>query len=172
MLHLYYGNGKGKTTAAFGLLLRQLYNQKRIGILQFLKDGNSSEMHLLKEWQKDYPIQFFVKPLPHTFLSQMEEQEKETTKREQLSLWEELKRNIDEFDFILLDEGLDALSLGLIKEEDLYSFLCTYHKHKEIVLTGRNPSKQLLDLADYASEIHVVKHPFQKGMAARLGVEY
>ena len=73
---------------------------------------------------------------------------------------------------LVLDEILDVINLGIISENDVISFLKTKPENIEVVLTGRNPSEELLEVCDYATEMKKIKHPFDKGLNARYGIEY
>lgn len=165
MIHVYHGNGKGKTTAAIGLMIRQLGAGKAVVFAQFLKDGTSSEIAVLKQLQ----ISYMHTLMPKSFYKDMNAQESEEVERScQLVLQDAFRQTSD---CIVLDEILDVLSLGLLQEEDVISLL-KKNKHKEIILTGRKPSKDLLELSDYCSECVAIKHPYQKGIKARKGVEF
>lgn len=172
MLHLYHGDGKGKTTAGFGMALRQLSYGKRIAVVQFLKDGNSGEMNFLRQLPHTELIQLYAQPLPKHFFIQMSKEEREQTKQQQQQLWEQAAESMKTADYVLLDELLDAVGSKLIEHDAVVALLRQKKEEIEIVLTGRNPSAALLELADYVTEMNAVKHPFQKGIAAREGVEY
>ena len=168
MVHIYCGNGKGKTTAGFGLLLRQLGYGNPVGIVQFLKDGNSGEMQALKGcakvWQK-------ACVMPQTFYFQMKEEEQAALKQQMQSLFEEACRHLDTCSCMLWDEIIDAQNLGLLTVEQIITAIQN-HPNTEIILTGRNPHPRLIDIADYYTAFQEVKHPFQKGIPARKGIEY
>lgn len=78
----------------------------------------------------------------------------------------------DKYDMLILDEVLDAVALNMLSENKLINFLENKPKGLEIVLTGRDPSEKLCSLADYISEIKKIKHPYDKGINARKGIEY
>lgn len=172
MLHIYHGDGKGKTTAGFGMALRQLNYGKRIVIAQFLKDGSSGEMCCLRQLLPKERIQLYAQPLPKAFFIQMNEKEQQHTKAQQQRLWKQAVEGMKTADYVLLDELLDAIGLKLIAEKEVIEVLKQKKGEAELVLTGRNPSAALLELADYVTEMKAHKHPFQKGAAAREGVEY
>ncbi len=168
MLHIYSGNGKGKTTAGMGLLLRQLGCGHKTVVAQFLKDGTSSELQVLRELPR---VKISVTEMPKIFYFQMNKEQQLQTQKAIENLFSWVKAHIEECDCILLDEILDALNLGLLEEEAVCDFLSQW-KEKEIIMTGRNPSKRLLELCDYHTEMVEKKHPYQKGIPARLGVEF
>lgn len=168
MIHIYHGNGKGKTTAAIGLAMRMAGHQRKCLIVQFLKDGSSGEITFLKEHTNidiryDYP---FTK-----FYFQMNEKEKALCMKSQQQLWENVIME-NKYDCIILDEILDVLGLHMIELDSVIDFLRTYHDTKEIVLTGRNPKSKLKELCDYEMEMTARKHPYDKKIPARKGVEF
>lgn len=169
MIHLYCGNGKGKTTAAFGLAMRQLGYQKKVLIIQFLKDGCSGEVSFIRQLPL---VSVHASPLPKMFFMQMDEKQQAETRVSQHSLWKKLCSLIEDYDYILLDEVIDAINLGLLSEEEIIAFIATYKDTKEIVVTGRNPSAQMIALSDYYTEFVGHKHPYQTGVGARKGIEY
>lgn len=168
MLHIYSGNGKGKTTAGMGLVLRQLGCNHKVLIAQFLKDGKSSEIQALKQFSL---VTLCATDMPKVFYFQMNEEQKKQTLNAIVDLFSWTTKHVMNYDCILLDEILDVINLGLLDEEIVCSFLSEW-KEKEIVMTGRNPSKRLLALCDYHTEMVEKKHPYQKGIPARIGVEY
>lgn len=169
MLHIYHGTGKGKTTAAFGMALRQLGHHKKVLILQFLKDGNSGEMRALKQF---HDVSCYAQPLPQTFFYQMSEEEQRVCRLAQQESWKRAEEISDAYDYLVLDELLDAIHLKLLMEEQVLDFLRKNREKMEIVVTGRNPSQKMRLLADYDIEILSHKHPYEQGICARAGVEY
>ena len=166
MIHIYCGDGKGKTTASVGLLLRASGAGKKVMFVQFLKDGSSSEINNLKKFAN-----VLVCPVSHGFYHTLPEKEKLEVAGDCTCLFEKMLGLCDTCDMIILDEVLDACSLEAIDEERLYNFLLTKKDNIEIVLTGRNPSNKILDIADYVTEMKKIKHPFDKGAKARKGIE-
>ncbi len=168
MLHIYHGDGKGKTTAAFGLAMRQMGYQKKILIVQFLKDGDSGEMMYIEQSKN---VLCLTSKMPKMFYFQLPKEDQKIVKENQEDLLKEAMRLGKDFDYIVLDECLDAIQLHILQEEDVISFI-EHYKDKEIVMTGRNPSEQIKERADYVTEMKMEKHPFQKHITARKGVEY
>ena len=168
MIHIYHGDGKGKTTAAFGLAIRQLGHQGKVLVVQFLKDGDSGEMLFL---QNQEHVTLSYAKMPALFYFQLDKEQQAKVKQQQHQLFVDACVTSRDATCIIFDEILDAISLGMIDEEELYAFL-TDHPHQEIVLTGRNPSKQLQEMADYITEMRLEKHPYQKHIPSRKGVEY
>lgn len=163
MLHIYTGDGKGKTTAATGLLIRALGSGKKCGYFSFLKDESSSEILVLKELKN---IQIFEFPKKVPFTWQMTDEEREELIKFYCNTMKTIKSS--DLDLVVLDEGLDALCLGFIKQECIKELI----RHTEVVLTGRGECKELFELADYVTEMKKIKHPYDKGIKARKGIEY
>ncbi len=169
LIHIYHGNGKGKTTASLGLALRMAGDDKKVIFSQFLKCGDSSEIKVLKELKN---VTFLCCPKPHGFYITLSEEEKEEVKRDSFKLFEKIKKEAKNASLIVMDEILDAITLGLIEEKSLTDYLKEQKEFSEIVLTGRNPSDNLREVADYITNMEKEKHPFDNGYPARKGIEY
>ncbi len=169
MIHIYTGNGKGKTTAAVGLAVRCLGSGKKVEILQFLKDGTSCEnISLSRLGIKVTPCQ-----KTKTFFWDMDESQRKILKEETecgLLYFEKLLKS--DCDMIILDEIFGTLENKLLDEQKLLELLREYKDRKEIVLTGRNASKKFVLIADYVSETESVKNPFEQGKKAKYGIEF
>lgn len=165
-VHIYHGSGKGKTTAAVGLAIRMLGAGKKVCFCQFLKDGASSEINILKGL-KNCKVMYYAEPLK--FIQMMNEREKKTCKAIETQLF---ARACDtECDLLVLDEVLDLINYDILDEQLLFYFLDN-RQDTEVVLTGRSPSIKLKKRADYITEMRCVKHPYEEGCLAREGVEY
>lgn len=167
MIHIYTGDGKGKTTAACGLALRAAGCGKNVFAVQFLKDGTSGEICAFESFKNIKVMSTETKG----FLWDMTDEEKKETKAAHDKLFKTAVQKAADFDVIVFDEILGAISAGMIDEGAVVDFLKT-NPEPEIVLTGRGASKALIELADYVSEIKCVKHPMEKGIPARQGIEY
>ena len=169
-IHIYCGDGKGKTTAALGLALRAAGRGRKVLISRFLKTEDSGEVPVLRNIPG-----IEVMPCQKTFgfTFQMSDQEKKEAARyyEELfqKAWDQAEQ--EGFDMLVLDEMMAALSAGFVKEEQLLGRLQNRPEGLEVVMTGRNPSERLVEAADYVSEIRKVKHPFDRGVGARTGIE-
>ena len=165
-VHLYFGEGKGKTTAAAGLALRALGRGKRVRILQFLKDGTSGEIALLKELGAEVS----AGKTGGGFVSRMSKEEQAEVRVRQDRL---LQEAIDSgCDLLVLDEACAACRMGLVDEELLKRAVLEKPEEREVILTGRGPADWMKEAADYVTEMRCVKHPFAQGVTAREGVEY
>ena len=169
-VHIYHGNGKGKTTAAIGLCVRAAGAGLKVLIYQFLKDNTSSERSVLK----NIPGITLVDGIDKAkFTFNMSSEEKQETGAYCRSMFCSLVQTAVQgnYDVLLLDEVLHVLRKDMISEEMLLDFLNERPDGMEVILTGYNPSKKLVDCADYVSHIVKEKHPFDKKLGARVGIE-
>ena len=172
LIHLYYGDGKGKTTAALGLALRAYGSGKSVVIVQFLKDWKCGELNSLALLSGITVLR--GKASGAVFLHEMNDEEKDDTKRihdENLRKALEMQKN-GHCDLLILDEVIDAYRLGVLDAELFNVLLNSKPEALELVITGHNPDAALLGRADYATEMVKRKHPYDKGIAARRGIEY
>jgi len=170
-VHIYCGDGKGKTSAALGLAVRALGRGKKGLIARFLKNDDSGEVAVLGTLAN-----LSVKPCKKCFgfYSQMSERQKREAGEYYNSLfreaWEEAVEN--RLDFLILDEIIAACQYGLVEEAEVIRRLHMRPLALEVIMTGREPSAGLMEQADYVSEIRKVKHPYDRGLGAREGIEY
>ena len=171
MLHIYYGNGKGKTTAAVGLTVRAIGSGMKTAFFQFLKNGSSSEISVLKSLENN-TVTCCEECKKFTFA--MNDIEKnEVTIRHTKMLRQAADMLISEqVQLVVLDEFIDAYNKKLIDTELADKFINEIASKGEVVLTGRNPSDKLKKYADYLTEMSAVKHPFDNGITARKGIEF
>lgn len=168
-IHVITGPGKGKTTAAFGMALRAAGHGYRVCIVQFLKAGaTTGEVVAARRIEGIEVRQFgsgqFVDP------TNLSDEDRRLAEEALAFAREKLERRA--CDMLILDEVNTALSLGLIDMVALEAIIRARDKGVEIVLTGRNADKSVMEAADYVSFIKDVKHPLEKGLAARRGVEW
>ncbi len=186
LIHVYDGDGKGKTTAALGLALRAVGHGFRVCVIQFMKGGRFFGELLAAEkyFPKKMVFAQFGQSTPHEkkiargelkpskaiFLpfEDEEEQMQKALKYTQKII------NSGKYDLVILDEINVAMNKKLIDEEDVLEILLSKPKHVEVVLTGRNPPKEILAIADYVTRYRNIKHPFdkKKKILGRLGIEY
>lgn len=168
LIHIYYGDGKGKTTAAVGQAVRSAGYGYKVLFYQFLKDNTSSERKSLAQLEN---ITCMKGREEVKFSFQMSEEEKKEVRqyyKEQLQMLEIEAKNYDVF---VLDEAVCAVGIGLLEENELIRFLENKPKKLEVILTGHTISDRLLQTADYVTEMKKVKHPFDRGIVAREGIE-
>lgn len=168
-IHIYCGDGKGKTTAALGLTLRASGAGKQVVFTQFFKDGSSSEIEPLKALEGVRVMH--CKTVPGFFFRMSREQQEQAT-RDYTALFHQVVEATRDVDLLVLDEMISACNHGVVPLEEVVSFLKSKPEKLEVVLTGRNPPQSLLELADYVTEMKKIKHPFDQGIPARKGIEY
>ncbi len=166
LVHLYFGKGKGKTTAAMGLALRALQAGWKVVILQFLKSGSSGEIELLEE----LGAEIYRGKEGKSFVFQMSEEEKTRTRQMQTAhLAQAMARQAD---LLILDEACAAWQLDMVDRDLLRKAVLERPGGQEVVLTGREPADWMTEAADYCTEMVCHRHPYEKGVSARKGVEY
>lgn len=168
LIHIYCGDGKGKTTAAVGLAVRCAGNGGRVLYTSFLKDNKSGELAVLRSVPG---IDVLENPSEVKFFKFMTDDEKKCIKKVYSDRLEEFRHMPSDYDMVVLDEIIPAINNGLISENDIINIINSLRNTVEVVLTGRNPSEKLLEMADYISEVKKIRHPFDKGIAARKMIE-
>lgn len=168
LVHIYCGDGKGKTTASLGLAIRAAGRGMKVVIVQFLKGGQTGELSILRQLPNVQIIRCKER-LGFTF--RMDEQQKKHAAGIQQELFASAKACVGHCDLLILDEIMAAINTGMVKVEQVQELVASRPPELEVVLTGRNPPDELLELADYVSEIHKVRHPFDRGVPARDGIE-
>lgn len=169
-IHIYEGDGKGKTTCAVGLSIRCAGSGKKVLFTQFLKDGTSNELKILKTIEQ---IDVFSAKKHFGFTFLMDEKEKKEAKEYYQHYFDEIieRTKMNTYDMIVLDELIAAYNLQFVDQKKVIDFLLKKKEDSEIILTGRDPAKEITDLCDYHSQIFKRKHPFDQGIGARDGIE-
>lgn len=179
MIHIYCGDGKGKTTASIGLGIRALGNQIPVLFVQFMKAPVSGEIKIMEGLPG---MRLFHGEKHFGFYNTMTKEQKEeaaliytklfqAAAKEALSLAEGQKGQEGVSVLLILDEILSACQYGFVEQKELLLFLKNKPQSLEVVLTGRNPPKELMEAADYMSCIEKKAHPFDRGIGARAGIE-
>ncbi len=171
LIHIYCGDGKGKTTAALGLALRAAGAGKRVLLVQLLKGNPTSELESLA-LIPDIKVIRPEKSFGFTF-NMTDEQKSELTdihNRLLASAFE--KMSAGNVDMLIIDEFFGAYNKKLVDTGTADRIVFEKAEHCELVLTGRDPQERFVSAADYVSEIKCVKHPYQQGITARKGIEY
>ncbi|MCH5303254.1 MAG: cob(I)yrinic acid a,c-diamide adenosyltransferase [Ruminococcus sp.] len=171
MVHIYYGDGKGKTTASIGLAARAAGSRMKVLFVQFLKTEFSGERHTLSHTEN---ISLSFAPLELKFTYNMNEEEKAKAAKLFRNIFDESVTKVltQKYDMIVLDEIFSAIEAKMISEHDVYEFLSNAPKNLEVVMTGHNPPEKFLELADYITEMKKIRHPYDKGVSARFGIEF
>ncbi len=171
MIHIYYGDGKGKTTAAIGLAVRAAGSRMKVLFVQFLKTEFSGERHTLSHTEN---ISLAFAPMELKFTFDMNDEEKAKASKIFRNIFNEsvTKALTQKYDMIVLDEIFSAIEAEMLSEHDVYEFVSDAPKNLEIVMTGHNPPKKIMELADYITEMKKIRHPYDRGVTARFGIEF
>lgn len=173
MIFVFTGNGKGKTTSAVGMGLRTVGAGKKVLMIQFLKTKNGSAENKVIKKIKNFDIQHFGRKgflFSRNKKSPVFEIDVQLAKKALDFCAKKLKNK--GYDLIILDEINIALDLGLIDQKEILNLLKQFGKNTDIVLTGRNCQKEIIDIADLVTDFKQIKHYYQKGIKARKGIEY
>ena len=169
LTQVYTGDGKGKTSAAFGLALRAIGRGLKVYVVQFIKGGfDYGELHIVDNLPnlklKAFGRGKFVTEIPPT---------KEDVKlaKEAFNLAEKVV-NSKEYDLVILDEINVALNLKLVDVDEVIHLIGNKPKHVELILTGRYAPPEIIEVSDLVTEMKEVKHPYTQGIPTRKGIEY
>lgn len=171
LLHIYCGDGKGKTTAALGLAMRAAGAGMRVHIVQFLKGTDTAELHSISMIPN---ISIERCDRNYGFTCSMTEEDRQAVTDCHNRLLRHAKKKMDAgmVDMLILDEWNAAYGHGLMDAELADELVFDRTPQVEMVLTGRNPREKFVKAADYVSEIHAVKHPYMQGVPSRKGIEF
>lgn len=166
LVHLYYGAGKGKTTAAMGLALRALGQGMRVVVVQFLKTGTSGELEPLRR----LGATVYSGHPGMKFTSQMSAEERAEAAIEND---ERLRAALEcPCDLLILDEICAAREHHMLDETLARQAVLERPEGVEVVMTGRRPEPWMREAADYITEMQPHRHPYEQGIPARRGIEY
>lgn len=166
-IHIYTGDGKGKTTSAVGLSVRAKSRGLRVLFVQFMKTIKGGEIDLLKNLSiKVKRFEKVLSPLFHPGADMA------LLREESLKALGKLRPLLREYDLVVLDEFNHLLTTGLVTRKEALDFIMQRPETLDLVLTGRGAPKWLVDLADQVTDMRDVKHPAAKGARARKGIEY
>jgi len=174
LLIVHTGKGKGKSTAAFGLVMRALGHGMRIGIIQFVKGKwETGERDILDK----FPDLVTIRTMGEGFTWETQDRGRDIAAAE--TAWEAAKEMIDasrgpdsKYDLILLDELNIVLRYDYIPLDDVVAFLTAKPEDLHVIITGRNAKEPLIEVADLVTEMTMVKHPFRAGVKAQKGIEF
>lgn len=169
-VHMYYGDGKGKTTAAMGLALRAAGNGMRVVIMQFLKSRPSGEVRMLEGMEG---VRVFRGKAGDGFTwSMTPEQREETCAIHEDNFRQACSWVRHDARLFILDEILGAIEYGFFPVQQLLDYLEHVPEDVDIVLTGRPLLPKIAERADYITQMASIRHPYDKGVQARKGIEY
>ncbi len=174
LLIVHTGKGKGKSTAAFGLVMRALGHGMRIGIIQFVKGKwETGERDILDK----FPDLVTIRTMGEGFTWETQDRGRDIAAAE--TAWEAAKEMIDasrgpdpKYDLVLLDELNIVLRYDYIPLDDVVAFLTAKPEDLHVIVTGRNAKEPLIEVADLVTEMTMVKHPFRAGVKAQKGIEF
>ncbi len=166
LTHVYTGEGKGKTTAAMGILLRALGRGLNVKVIQLFK-RDTGEQFFFENSSVKY---FQFKPV-HPFFKNYNKKEINGLKEEFMKFWKQSIENLD-YNIILIDEIGPGIAWGVIDESLVLDLIKNKPENTELILTGRDMPLSIMEKADYVSEINKIKHPYDKGIQGRKGIEY
>lgn len=171
LIHVYCGDGKGKTTAAAGLALRAAGCGKKVLFVQFMKGNESGEITAMEQIRG---IRIFRNKVNYGFYNKMSEEDKMHITKEHNDILQQVTESIEraECDILILDEITYPYQYNLIDKKAVEGIIKCKPPFMELVLTGRNPDQIFLEHADYITEMNCIRHPYEKGIAAREGIEY
>ena len=164
---VFTGNGKGKTTAAFGTATRAVGHGKKVGVIQFIKGTwPNGERNLLEP----HGVEFQVMATGFTWNTQ----DRDSDTAACLAVWEHARRMLadDQLDLVLLDELTYMVAYDYLPLESVLSALRERPAHQSVIITGRGCHRDIIELADTVSELRPVKHAFDAGIKAQMGSDY
>ena len=169
LLIVHTGKGKGKSTAAFGMVFRHVGHGLRSGVIQFVKGawGTGERMVLEK-----FPELVTIKAMGEGFTWETQDRDRDIAHAR--AGWEEAKRMIADpsYRLVMLDELNIVLRYDYLPLEEILSVLKARPLDKHIIITGRNARDEVIELADLVTEMEMIKHPFRSGVKAQAGIEF
>lgn len=171
LVHVYTGNGKGKTTVALGLALRALGWGLRVLMVQFVKGYRDiGEIRFAEQFGERFEIKQFALDLKRD-ISEKEVLSRRLEAEQAFEFAEEAVKS-GEYDVVVLDELSVAIDYGLVDIERVLRLVREKPRSVELVITGRNAPQQLIEAADYVTEMRLVRHPYENNIQARPGIDY
>lgn len=172
LIIVYYGNGKGKTTAALGVALRALGYNHNVCMIQFIKgEWNYGEIHSSNRLSPNFELIVTGKGFVGIIDDDHDIEEHIQSSRTGLKIARE-KISSRKFDTVILDEINYALKLKLLEEEDIISLLKSKPEEVNIILTGNYITDEIVNMADLITEMREIKHPYKKGIKAKKGIDF
>lgn len=172
-VHIYTGDGKGKTTASLGLALRAASSGLSVCMFQFLKANGSA----VENWLEFPNFRVICLDQIHPIFKKPEVRSKKPEINLKSSISKELGKikrimKSKKYDVIILDELINCVSEGFVSEKEVLGIIKAKPRSLELVLTGRRAPKGLVAAADYVTDMKKIKHPFDSGLCCRKGIEY
>lgn len=169
LLIVHTGKGKGKTTAALGMVVRAIGHGRRVGVVQFVKGAMTTGEKAVFD---AFPEQVDFKPMGEGFTWNTQDRERDIALTR--TAWNEVKRMIADpsYDMVLADELNIALRYDYLPLDEVLEAVRARDEMKHVIITGRNAPETLIEAADLVTEMTLVKHPFRSGVKAQAGIEY
>ncbi|MEM8794667.1 MAG: cob(I)yrinic acid a,c-diamide adenosyltransferase [Pseudomonadota bacterium] len=169
LLIVHTGKGKGKSTAAFGMVFRAIGHGFKVGVVQFVKGAwQTGERDILE----NFPDQVEIKAMGEGFTWETQDRERDIASAK--AAWAEAERMIADPDIkmVLLDELNIVLRYDYLPLDEVLTVLRSKPEDKHVIVTGRNAKDELIEIADLVTEMELVKHPFRDGVKAQAGIEF
>ena len=169
LLIVHTGKGKGKTTAALGMVVRMIGHGKKVGVVQFVKGAMTTGEKAVFD---AFPEQVEFKPMGEGFTWNTQDRSRDIALAREA--WDEVKRMVADPDYamVLADELNIVLRYDYLPLDEVLSVLTAKDDMKHVVVTGRNAPEALIEAADLVTEMTMIKHPFRSGVKAQAGIEY
>lgn len=169
LLIVHTGKGKGKSTAAFGMVMRAIGHGMKVGVVQFVKGAwNTGERTVLE----NFPELCTIKAMGEGFTWETQDRKRDIDHAR--AGWEEAKRMLDDpaYKMVVLDEMNIVLRYDYLPLEEIVDVLKNRPAGKHVIVTGRNASERMIEIADLVTEMELIKHPFRSGVKAQAGIEF
>ncbi|MEN6357560.1 MAG: cob(I)yrinic acid a,c-diamide adenosyltransferase [Armatimonadota bacterium] len=171
LVHVYTGEGKGKTTAALGTAMRAVGWGLKVCVIQFIKGyADIGEALFAKRFPENLTIKQFTTDCSRSIDEKKVSQRKRVS-QEAMAYAEQAVRN-NNYDLIILDEINNAAHFNLIETDRILQMIQNKPEHLELILTGRDAPQEIIEAADYVTEMKMIKHPYEQGIQARKGIDY
>ena len=169
LVHIYFGDGKGKTTAALGMVVRMIGHGRKVGVVQFVKGAMTTGEKAVFD---AFPEQVEFKPMGEGFTWNTQDRSRDIALAREA--WDEVKRMVADPDYalVLADELNIVLRYDYLPLDEVLAVLTGKDAMKHVVVTGRNAPEALIEAADLVTEMTMIKHPFRSGVKAQAGIEY
>ncbi|MDH2130099.1 cob(I)yrinic acid a,c-diamide adenosyltransferase [Sphingobium yanoikuyae] len=169
LLIVHTGKGKGKTTAALGMVVRMIGHGKKVGVVQFVKGAMTTGEKAVFD---AFPEQIEFKPMGEGFTWNTQDRSRDIALAR--AAWDEVKRMVADPDYamVLADELNIVLRYDYLPLDEVLAVLTGRDEMKHVVVTGRNAPEALIEAADLVTEMTMIKHPFRSGVKAQAGIEY
>ncbi|MGI0004090.1 MAG: cob(I)yrinic acid a,c-diamide adenosyltransferase [Candidatus Nitrosotenuis sp.] len=172
LIIVYTGKGKGKTTAALGMALRAIGHDHKICMIQFIKGSwHYGEMSSSKRLEPEFELTAVGKGFVGILDDKTPKEIHEKIAQEAIQISRE-KILSEKYDIIILDEINYAVNLGLVKMQQVLDLIKIKPRRVSLVLTGNHVKQEIIDAADLVTEMKEIKHPFQRGIRAKKGIDF